>query len=48
MNIAAIFAGGDQKTAEEIKAAVEEVDDELDIQIYDGGQPVYPYLISVE
>ena len=41
-------AGGDQKTAEEIKAAVEEVDDELDIQIYDGGQPVYPYLISVE
>ena len=41
-------ADGDQKTAEEIKAAVEEVDDELDIQIYDGGQPVYPYLISVE
>ena len=41
-------AGSDQKTAEEIKAAVEEVDDELDIQIYDGGQPVYPYLISVE
>ncbi|MBB1099722.1 DAK2 domain-containing protein [Limosilactobacillus agrestis] len=40
--------GGDQKTAEEIKAAVEEVDDELDIQIYNGGQPVYPYLISVE
>ncbi len=30
------------------RAAVEEVDDELDIQIYDGGQPVYPYLISVE
>lgn len=41
-------ADGDQSTAEEIKAAVEEVDDELDIQIYDGGQPVYPYLISVE
>lgn len=41
-------ADGDRSTAEEIKAAVEEVDDELDIQIYDGGQPVYPYLISVE
>ncbi|MBB1124488.1 DAK2 domain-containing protein [Limosilactobacillus albertensis] len=41
-------ADGDQSTAEEIKAAVEEVDDELDIQIYNGGQPVYPYLISVE
>lgn len=39
---------GDEKAAEAIKAAVEEVDDELDVQIYDGGQPVYPYLISVE
>ncbi|WP_267201713.1 DAK2 domain-containing protein [Limosilactobacillus kribbianus] len=39
---------GDQKTAETIKDAVAAVDDELDIQIYDGGQPVYPYLISVE
>ncbi len=41
-------ADGDQATAEEIKSAVEEMDDELEIQIYDGGQPVYPYLISVE
>lgn len=39
---------GDQATAKEIQAAVEEVDDELEIEIYDGGQPVYPYLISVE
>ncbi len=39
---------GTEKTAQAIKAAVEEVDDELDIQIYEGGQPVYPYLISVE
>ena len=37
-----------EETAQAIKAAVEEVDDELDIQIYEGGQPVYPYLISVE
>ncbi|WP_462333588.1 DAK2 domain-containing protein [Limosilactobacillus oris] len=39
---------GTEETAQVIKAAVEEVDDELDIQIYEGGQPVYPYLISVE
>ena len=39
---------GDKKTAEEIKAAVEEMDDELETEIYEGGQPVYPYLISVE
>lgn len=39
---------GSEKTAEAIKAAVEEIDDELDVQIYSGGQPVYPYLISVE
>ena len=39
---------GTEETAQAIKAAVEEVDDELDIQIYEGGQPVYPYLISVE
>lgn len=39
---------GNEETAEAIKAAVEEVDDELDVQIYEGGQPVYPYLISVE
>lgn len=39
---------GDKETAEAIKEAILAVDDELDIQIYDGGQPVYPYLISVE
>lgn len=39
---------GDKETAEAIKEAILVVDDELDVQIYDGGQPVYPYLISVE
>ena len=38
----------DKETAEAIKEAILDVDDELDVQIYDGGQPVYPYLISVE
>lgn len=37
---------GDKETAEAIKEAILAVDDELDVQIYDGGQPVYPYLIS--
>ena len=43
-----VGADGDTETAEAIKAAILDVDDELDVQIYDGGQPVYPYLISVE
>jgi len=48
--IATILYGvdGDKETAEAIKEAILAVDDELDVQIYDGGQPVYPYLISVE
>ena len=43
-----VGADGDSETAEVIKDAILDVDDELDVQIYDGGQPVYPYLISVE
>ena len=43
-----VGADGDQETAQAIKKAILGVDDELDVQIYDGGQPVYPYLISVE
>lgn len=39
---------GDEKTAQAIETAIEEIDDELEIEIYSGGQPVYPYLISVE
>lgn len=39
---------GSNKEAEEIALALEEIDDELEIEIHDGGQPVYPYLFSVE
>lgn len=39
---------GDKATAEKIRDAVLKMDDELDVQIYEGDQPVYPYLISVE
>lgn len=39
---------GSSEVAEQIEAAIEEIDDEVEVQIYEGGQPVYPYLISVE
>lgn len=39
---------GNKVTAEKIRDAVLDADDELDVQIYEGDQPVYPYLISVE
>ena len=39
---------GNQADAQEIENALYEVDDELEIEIHEGGQPVYPYLISVE
>lgn len=39
---------GDESTANAISEAVLEIDDELEIEIHSGGQPVYPYLISVE
>ncbi len=39
---------GDESTAEAIRDEVLAADDELDVQIYEGDQPVYPYLISVE
>lgn len=40
--------GGTKAEAEEIKTAVEDFDDELEVEIHQGDQPVYPYLISVE
>ncbi|BAP85579.1 hypothetical protein LOOC260_110400 [Paucilactobacillus hokkaidonensis JCM 18461] len=41
-------ADGDENTAKQIEDALYKVDDELEIEIHPGGQPVYPYLISVE
>lgn len=39
---------GTKEAAERISAAIEAEDDEIEVQIYEGDQPVYPYLISVE
>ncbi len=40
--------GSSETVVEQITAAVEAIDDEVEVQVYAGGQPVYPYLISVE
>ena len=39
---------GNQEEAEVIAEAVEEMDDEIEVEIHQGDQPVYPYLFSVE
>lgn len=41
-------ADGDEDTANKLQSSIEQMDDELDVQVYEGDQPVYPYLISVE
>lgn len=41
-------ANGSKEAAEALKEQILTQDDELDVQIYEGDQPVYPYLISVE
>ncbi|MGZ9851241.1 DAK2 domain-containing protein [Limosilactobacillus ingluviei] len=41
-------ADGSKEAAEALKERILTQDDELDVQIYEGDQPVYPYLISVE
>nr|WP_156808078.1 DAK2 domain-containing protein [Allofustis seminis] len=37
-----------EQEAELLQAEIEEAFDDLDVEIYEGNQPVYPYLISVE
>lgn len=34
--------------AEKVKTAIEELDDELEVEVHEGDQPIYPYLVSVE
>jgi DAK2 domain fusion protein YloV len=41
-------ADGNQEEAQEIAAAAQQLDSDLEIEVHFGGQPVYPYLISVE
>ena len=48
--IAAIYVGeeGDQSFAETIAQKLEVAHEDLEVEIHLGGQPVYPYLMSVE
>lgn len=43
-----IGEGGTRQEAQVIADAVMAIDDELEVELHDGGQPVYPYLVSVE
>lgn len=44
-----IFGEGTKaKVAQKLKAFVEELDDGLEVEVHDGGQPLYPFFISVE
>lgn len=48
--IVTIIVGEDGKLAEakKIEAGILAIDDALEVEIHEGGQPVYPYLFSVE
>jgi DAK2 domain fusion protein YloV len=39
---------GSQAMAEELQNAILDIDDDLEVEIHEGNQPVYPFLISVE
>ena len=39
---------GNEAEAKEIEQAILDIDDDLEVEIHEGDQPVYPYLISVE
>ncbi|KRL53187.1 DAK2 domain-containing protein [Lacticaseibacillus manihotivorans] len=43
-----VGADGTTAEAEQIQTAVEALDDDLEVEIHQGDQPVYPYLVSVE
>lgn len=48
--IITILIGADatEDDAHTLASAIEEIDDELEVEIHQGGQPVYPFLIAVE
>ena len=37
-----------QKDADKLAAAILAIDDDLEVEIHDGQQPLYPYLLAVE
>ena len=39
---------GSNEEAERLEEALTELNDDIEVEIHEGGQPVYPYLFSVE
>ncbi|MBS9336218.1 DAK2 domain-containing protein [Fructobacillus papyrifericola] len=48
--IVTIIAGKDAKAKEEkaLEEAIEEIDEDLEVEVHNGGQDLYPFLLSVE
>ncbi|WP_283678199.1 DAK2 domain-containing protein [Lentilactobacillus sp. Marseille-Q4993] len=40
--------GANEKLADKVESQVAEIDDDLEVEVHEGDQPVYPFLISVE
>lgn len=40
--------GANEKLADEVQTGILQLDDELEVEVHEGDQPVYPFLISVE
>ncbi|EHL95830.1 hypothetical protein HMPREF9103_02568, partial [Lentilactobacillus parafarraginis F0439] len=40
--------GANEQLAEQVQAGIAKLDDEIEIEVHEGDQPVYPFLISVE
>jgi len=41
-------ADSNQAAADKLSEAISEIDEDLEVEIHDGGQPLYPFFISVE
>jgi dihydroxyacetone kinase-like predicted kinase len=48
--IVTVIYGSDTTAAvaDKVQAAIGELDDELEIEVHEGDQPVYPFIVSVE
>lgn len=40
--------GADEKLADQVQKEITDIDNELEVEVHEGDQPVYPFLISVE
>lgn len=40
--------GADEKLADQVQKGITDIDNDLEVEVHEGDQPVYPFLISVE